>query len=248
MADFSEYTDPRLVTLYDPLCTHRRDTDFYLGLAAEFSASSVIDIGCGTGLLACDLAASGHDVIGVDPSPAMIDYARNRPGGDLVRWIEGDASLLDAEQADLVVMNGHVAQVIADHAEWDRTLAGAHRALRPGGRIAFETRNPGVHRWTVSGATEGEPRHAVAAGLGKVKVWYQVTDVDGDLVRFQMHYLVVSTGEELVSGGELRFRTQGQLTRSLTETGFSVDQVFGDWGRQSVGPDSPELIFIATRE
>lgn len=247
VAVFSEYADPRLVALYDALCTHRRDTDFYLELAAELSASSVVDIGCGTGLLACDLAERGHAVIGVDPSPAMIGYARNRPGGDSVRWIEGDASLLGAEQADLVVMNGHVAQVIADDADWERCLRAAHRALRPGGRIAFETRNPDAAGWTVSGASQGERRRIASPGLGQVQVWHRVTDVLGDLERFETHYLVESTGEELISTGELRFRTQEQLTHGLAETGFSVEQLFGGWDRQPVAAGSPELIFIAGR-
>ncbi len=39
-------------------------------------------------------------------------------------------------------MTGHVAQVIADDETWHKTLAAIHRALRPGGRVAFESRNP----------------------------------------------------------------------------------------------------------
>jgi SAM-dependent methyltransferase len=70
-----------------------------------------------------------------------------------------------AAQADLVVMNGHVAQVIAEDKDWDRTLGAAHRALRPGGYIVFETRNPDAAGWTVSGASQGERRLIDGAGL-----------------------------------------------------------------------------------
>lgn len=104
MATLSEYTDPRLVALYDALNRFAADTAFYIGLATELSASSMVDIGCGTGLPTCKLAHRGHGMTGVDPSRAMLDVARRRPGGEHVRWIEGDASRLYEAQADLAIM------------------------------------------------------------------------------------------------------------------------------------------------
>jgi hypothetical protein len=41
---------------------------FYLDLAAKLSASSIIDIACGTGLLTCELAKRSHRLIGGEPS------------------------------------------------------------------------------------------------------------------------------------------------------------------------------------
>jgi ubiquinone/menaquinone biosynthesis C-methylase UbiE len=83
----------------------------------------VADIGCGTGVLASELARRECLVTGVDPSPAMLDVARHRPDGERVRWIEGDASLLDEAEYDLAIMTGHVAQVITDDQRWRETLA-----------------------------------------------------------------------------------------------------------------------------
>lgn len=79
--------DPRLAALYDIECAGRWDHDFYLALAAELDAKSVVDIGCGTGVLAVDAAESGRSVLGVDPAGAMLDIARTRPGGERVDWI-----------------------------------------------------------------------------------------------------------------------------------------------------------------
>lgn len=246
MAAFEEYTDPRLVALYDLWDPSRADTAFYLGLAAELSASSIIDIGCGTGLLTCELAQRGHHMTGVDPSPAMLDVARHRPGGELVRWIEGDVSRLDEVEADLVVMTGHVAQVIVDNERWHSALVAAHRALRPGGCVAFESRNPSAREWT-SWTVQASRRLIDHAGLGRVEVWWQVIDVQGDRVAFEIHYRFTASGQELVSSNELRFRSQAELTRSLAEVGFSLNQVFGDWDHQPVKVESPELIFVAVR-
>jgi SAM-dependent methyltransferase len=119
---FAEYTDPRLVPLYDTVCPFAADTIFYLEFAVTLNASVIVDVGCGTGRLTTELARRGHRVIGVDPSPAMLEIARRRPGGEQVGWVEGDASQIDVAGVDLVIMTGHVAQVIADETEWANTL------------------------------------------------------------------------------------------------------------------------------
>jgi SAM-dependent methyltransferase len=246
VAAFEEFTDPRLVALYDLWNPARADTAFYLGLAAELSASTIIDIGCGTGLLTCELAQRGHRMTGVDPSPTMLEVARHRPGGDLVRWIEGDASRLDSIQADLAIMTGHVAQIIADDEAWRETLAATYRALRPGGRVAFESRNPGARGWT-AWTRQASRRLMDHEVLGQVEAWYQVVEVEGDLVTSEIHYRFAASGEAVVSHNELRFRSQAELARSLADAGFTVEQVFGDWDRRPVREDSPELIFVAAR-
>ncbi|MGH2751246.1 MAG: class I SAM-dependent methyltransferase [Actinomycetota bacterium] len=246
MATFQEYTDPRLVAVYDTLNPFAVDTAFYIELATELSASWIIDIGCGTGLLTCELARRGHQMIGVDPSGAMLDVARARPGGELVRWVEGDASRLDQSQVDLAIMTGHVAQVIADDDGWHQTLAAIHRALGPGGRVAFESRNPSARAWG-AWTPQASRRQIDHPGLGPVEVWQQLLEVQSGRVSFEIHYHFAS-GEEVVSTNELRFRTQAELTRSLADVGFSVEHVFGDWDRQLVEVGSRELIFIATRE
>jgi predicted RNA methylase len=56
MPTFSEFSDPQLVALYDTVNPIAEYETFYVDLAAGLSASSIIDIGCGTGLLTCELA------------------------------------------------------------------------------------------------------------------------------------------------------------------------------------------------
>ena len=87
----SEFSDPRLVAIYDTLSPIAEYETFYLDLAAKLCASSIIDIGCGTGLLTCELAKRGHRLNGVEPSNAMLALARRRACGEQVEWIEGDA-------------------------------------------------------------------------------------------------------------------------------------------------------------
>jgi ubiquinone/menaquinone biosynthesis C-methylase UbiE len=55
MAD-AIFEEPRLAEIYDPLDPDRSDLDAYAAMAGEFGAESVLDVGCGTGTLACLLA------------------------------------------------------------------------------------------------------------------------------------------------------------------------------------------------
>jgi len=107
----SEFSDLRLVAVYDTVNPIAEYETFYLDLAAKLSASSIIDIRCGTGLLACELAKCSHRLIGVEPSNAMLALARRRHCGEQVEWIEGDALRLGEVGADLAIMTGHVAQM-----------------------------------------------------------------------------------------------------------------------------------------
>lgn len=246
MAPFEEFSDPRLVALYDFIDSVRSDAPFYARLAADLGVTSVIDVGCGTGAITCDLARLGYRVTGIDPAPAMLEVARARPGGHLVRWIEGDAANLDGPPADLALMTAHVAQVISDEAAWQATLAATQRALRSGGHLIFDSRNPAVEAWR-SWTPEASRRRIEATPWGPVDVWIQSTEVRGDLVQYEIHYRFTATGEELISSNVLRFRTLDELTHALGAAGFEVRMVFGDWDRSPMSATSPEMIVMATR-
>lgn len=151
------YTDPRTAALYDLENTGRDDVEFYLTLAAELKVRAVADVGCGTGVLAVDLAAQGHKVIGVDPAPAMLDVARSRPGGERVRWIDGTAADCATTAVDLVVMTGHVAQVFVDDDDWRRLLTELSRTLKPGGHLRVRQPQP-----VRDGVDQLDPRNVAA--------------------------------------------------------------------------------------
>jgi hypothetical protein len=80
---------------------------------------------------------------------------------------------------------------------------------------------------------------------GGVEWWTQLLEVEDDRVRSEIHYLFAQSGEELLSTNELRFRTRAELSRSLSDAGFSVESVFGDWDGRPADAASRELIFVA---
>jgi SAM-dependent methyltransferase len=213
----------------------------YAAIAEEFGARSVLDIGCGTGTFACLLAGRGVDVVGVDPAEASLEVARAKPGAERVRWLRCDAAGLPPLQVDLATMTGNVAQVFLADAEWGTALRGAHAAIRPGGRLVFETRDPAAQAWR-EWTRAGSLARADIPGAGAVQSWAEVTDIRGDLVSFRSIFVFEADGATLTSESTLRFRRRDEVADSLMGAGFVVDDLRD-------APDRPgrELVFIARR-
>ncbi|GHE63760.1 methyltransferase [Streptomyces longispororuber] len=111
-----------------------------LDAAAISTTHTVLDVGCGAGRttrLAAKRAARGH-ALGLDLSGPMLSRAREsaaREGIPNVAFVQGDAQVhpLDAEAFDAVISRYGMTFFTDPVA----AFANLHRALRPGGRLAF---------------------------------------------------------------------------------------------------------------
>jgi len=235
------FEHPRLVAIYDALDSDRSDLDAYVAIAESLGARRVLDVGCGTGTFALLLAARGVEVIGLDPAAASLAVARAKPGAERVRWIDGDADALPPLQADLATMTGNVAQAIGDPSAWSATLRGVYDALRPGGHLVFETRDPAFRAWEEWNRAASYRRTDIA-GVGPVETWVELTDVSGPLVTFRGTWVFAADGEVLTSDSMLRFRDRDEVEAAVLAHGFAVDEVRG-------APDRPgrEFVFCCSR-
>lgn len=240
-----EYIDPRLVELYDAANPRGPDTEFFLQLADTMHAHVVVDLGCGTGILTRELARSDRRVFGVDPSSAMLAVARRAPGSEQVQWIEGDSRVLDAWNADLAVMTGNVAQIFLEEEDWLATLRAIHRALRPGGTLAFESRNPAARGWEQW--NRAQTFTTTDTPSGPLEEWLDVVEARDGRVHFQAHNVFGATGEVLVVDIVLRFRSHDEIGSSLAACGFTVEQVYGAWQYGALTDTSRVMVFVARR-
>ena len=119
------------------------------------AGDAVADIGCGPGTAARHAARLGAAVVGIDPAPVMLRFARllTRRSAHAVRYAEGSAEALPLPDSSV-----SVAWSIASVHHWADLDAGLHevrRVLKPGGRLVAIERltRPGAtglasHGWT----------------------------------------------------------------------------------------------------
>lgn len=238
------YRDADLVGLYDLDNPGGKDHAFYRALADQIDAQLIIDLGCGTGLLTRSLARPGRTVTGVDPSPTMLDYARQQPGSESVTWIHGDASALaPTGAADLVLCTGNAIMHISPE-ELPAALASVAAALRSGGMVSFDSRNPACRAWEHWTPEATYRERVTLAGL--LREWLDVTDVRDGRVVFNAHN-VFPDGEDRVYGSVLFFRSAGEFYRELETAGFTDITCTGGWHSSPAGDGSPLLVFRARR-
>ncbi len=77
--------------------------------------------------------------------------------------------------------------------------------------------------------------------------WLELVHVGNGRVSFEHHYVFPATGDVVVTRSEIRFRSLGELTHSLVEAGFTVEQVYGDWKRGALTTTSRVIVFVAHR-
>jgi len=200
---------------------------------AGLAGGRVVDLGCGSGVLAAKLGAAGSPVLGVDVSRAMIALARKRAPAARFRV----ASLLDVEipACEAIAIVGEGLGYLRDArlgGGVPRLLRRCHAALSPGGLLLLDVRvaprgrarllRRQVHRegdgWAVLARTEvGSDRRTLTR---EITVFRRV----GRLYRrsHERH--------------RVRLHRPAELERALRGAGFAARRLRG-YGRLVFGPD-----------
>ena len=184
----------------------------------------VVDLGCGSGILARALLDAGYEVTGIDLSEAMITMARERaPGADLQV-----GSFLDAEMPDCVAVTaiGECFSYLFDERAGgpglERLFERLHRALVPGGVLLFDVAAPGRVRGT-------SPQRTWREGGD----WAVLVEVDEDVTARRLTRAITTfraTGEAWRRDHEvhtLRSYARRELETRLRAVGFRVRPLAG---------------------
>jgi SAM-dependent methyltransferase len=115
---------------------------------------SLLDVGCGGGLLLRDAIATGAVAVGVDHSPDMVQLARER--APEARVVEGQAEELPFEDRTFTAVSMSVVFFFLEDPL--AVLRECRRVLRPGGRLAVYTTSPELR------GTPAAPEPVAAAG------------------------------------------------------------------------------------
>jgi SAM-dependent methyltransferase len=241
------FTDDDVAALYDLMNpwdpARRGDAGFYTEMV--MAAGSVLDVGCGTGLMlhcARELGQTGR-LAGVDPDRFSLARARR---GDDIEWIEATAA--DAPRLaefELATMVGHAFQCLITDEDVRASLSGVHRALADGGRFAFETRHPQARAWEAWNPSN--PSDFADSSGRALRVWHEIESVVGDVVTLTETTAEADGPVLRVDRGDLRFMDVATLNDFLAGTGFEITAQYGSWVRDPIDASSREIITIARK-
>jgi ubiquinone/menaquinone biosynthesis C-methylase UbiE len=145
-----------------------------LQLLPAVTGQPVLDLGCGEGLAARELATQGAQVTGIDLSEQMIGHARRQEAADPlgIEFRVGDAQTLDG------LADGTFAGVVANLSlnnvdDLDAAVGAVGRVLRPGGWLVFTIPHPCFEPPHASSATTPEGRTAqLVFGYFEERFWH----------------------------------------------------------------------------
>ncbi|MET0454815.1 MAG: class I SAM-dependent methyltransferase [Mycobacterium sp.] len=195
----------------DGSAMHEFSRDILLALLPQqLAGSSVLDLGCGEGIVARAVAARGATVVGIDSSEALIMQARtaerSHPAGasyhlDSYHLDDGQSlDTIDDESMDWVV----AALSLNNVADLDAAITAVKRVLKPTGKLAFTVPHP---CFEAPGAT--------------------FVDMDGTVRRVVGDYRAEgfwrSTHPQSVRRAGNYHRTISSYTAALVDHGFSVE-------------------------
>lgn len=236
------YNDPDVVRFYDIENGWAEDFDFCRDLAKGRRA--ILDLGCGTGMLAAALARRADCfVVGVDPAGAMLALAKQRCGGASVSWVLDDARTVRLNRRfDLVLLTGHAFQVFLTPDDQAATLTTIATHLAPNGRFIFDSRSPTAEawkRWTPARSQRviEHPR------VGQVAAWNDVLqDPASGIVTYRTYYQIIAEGRVRCSQSQIAFPSREQLSLLIEEAGLEVERWMGDWSGAPWSPQAAEII------
>jgi SAM-dependent methyltransferase len=206
--------------------------------------SRLLDLCCGTGVHAVELASRGYQVVGVDLSNTMLTLARdhNEKRGTSVSFIQGDMRRLNLEGVFDGIYCWQTSFGYFDDQQNAEVLERVARALRPGGVFVLDVTN----RDFVA------PRAPTMAWFEKQGV------VCMDEARFDFftsrlitkRMVLFDTGRSCEIEMSIRLYTLTELGRLLQKVGFEVLEVSGHRAHRGAyfGAESARIMITAKRK
>jgi len=201
----------------------------------------ILDLPCGQGRHAIELARRGYDLTGMDLSPYLLEVAKERAieAGVRVRWLLGDMRrAIKGDAFDLVLNLFTSFGYFADEADDRLVVRAAASMLEPGGRFLLEVINGErimagfqEREWFTVGQTAVMERRSLDAAARRMVVERTVSSSKGSEVN--VHALRLYRGRDLLE--------------ILTAEGFERVDLYGDWNREPLTAESLRVLAVGTR-
>lgn len=228
---------------------HPRWADYYRALLARagVTAHSIVDAGCGTGLMTVELARDGARVIGVDASEEMLRAAAERLRREGVRatLVRQDMCRLEVpRRVDAVICACDGVNCLLTQARVRAFFRAAHAAIRPGGALAFDISSRYKLETLMGDAFFGEERDEAAY------LWENHFDAQRRLLRMDITFFVREADGRYRRFCETqvqRAHTAEEIAAWLAAEGFEAVEAFGDRTFEAPGKEEKRIHFLARR-
>lgn len=240
---FRGFFDETYLATDRPALTPRRtraEVDFAEHVLELRPGARVLDVPCGFGRHSAELARRGYAAVGVDLSPVMLRAARREHReGSRLRFIKKDMRRLAYRAEFDAVICLFTSFGYFSERENVATLRRMARALRPGGRLLMDHRNPAYD--------VGLPTHSWRRARGGYVLW--TLEIDRRTNVHEATWLILRRGSRRVIRKRFRLRlwTPAQWRRHLGGAGLRLLRAYGDFKGSRFRRDSPRLLLLAER-
>ncbi|MBN1774356.1 MAG: methyltransferase domain-containing protein, partial [Deltaproteobacteria bacterium] len=221
----------------------RHEVEFIERSLGVARGARVLDLGCGDGRHAVELAIRGFEVVGLDLSLPMLARAGDLAQARSVKlnFIQGDMRDLRFESTfDAVYCVGTTFGYFDDDTNV-QVLANAARALKPGGRFLLQVCNRDHVLWH-------QPR----------STWFQgddrqyLEDTDFNFITSRVtvkRSWATSAGDQETVEYSIRLYSLHEMGKLFHAAGFRVIEISGRFATPGVffGGDSPNLVLLAEK-
>lgn len=211
---------------------------------ARFSGKTVLDLCCGPGRHAVELAKKEFKVTGVDKSPFLLGKARELAEREKVsvQWVEEDMRDFICEECFDLVLNLFTSFGYFENKNDDRkVLHNIYKSLKPGGKFVMELTGKEIlarlfletmsNRYEEKGITFVE-RHKIKDGWSRIENEWMILRDDNSFTKFQFEHT-------LYSGQELKYL--------MEDAGFRHIRIYGTLDGDEYDQGSMRLIVIGEK-
>lgn len=122
--------------MYQHVFDYDKEFEFYDSILKKNKCLSVLEVGCGTGMLARRFLKNGYDYLGLDLYNEMLDIARAEIKSD--SFVQCDMRKMSFDRIfDSVIITGRSLAYVTENKGVLETLAGVHRSLKDKGLFVF---------------------------------------------------------------------------------------------------------------
>jgi len=248
-----------IARFYDVIYAHRTDdVEMWLDFA-DSVMGDILEIGCGTGRVTLPLLRAGFRVTGVDISELSLKKAAEKIAAagvkDLSTLVHSDMRTFNLPQKNFALAFIPINTFMHNLSTADQraTLNAVAAHLQPEGIIVVDLYHPHPPALMEADGRVEFAGHAVDDETNHTVQWFSARRLQLDEQIQQVTFFL----DEIDGDGKLfrhtldfpmRYLHRFEMTLLLQATGFTVEEILGDYDQAPFYAESPRMIFVARKE